>query len=84
MKILAYIYEAHKKEFLCKIDGEDKTVMAGAKGTILKNNQLVAGDKVLIEKTGDDHQIVELLDRANEIFRVIIRGEKEKSDCREL
>ena len=50
MKILACIYEAHKKEFLCKIDRENKTVSASAKRTVLKGNQLVAGDKVLLEK----------------------------------
>ncbi len=84
MKILAHIYEAHKKEFLCKIESENKTVMAGAKGTVLKANQLVAGDKVLLEKNGDDYQIVELLERTNEIFRLIIRERKKRitaSNC---
>jgi len=78
VKILAYIYEAHKKEFLCKIDNEDKTVSATAKRTVFKNNQLVAGDKVLLVKSGEDYQIVELLDRTNEIFRMNVRERKKR------
>ena len=78
MKIMAHIYEAHKKEFLCKIDSEDKTVSASATGTVLKSNQLVAGDKVLLEKTGNDYQIVDLIDRTNEIFRMNIRERKKR------
>ncbi len=78
MKILAHIYEAHKKEFLCKIDSENITVSACAKRTVLKSNQLVAGDKVLLEKNGDDYQIVDLIDRTNEIFRMNIRERKKR------
>ncbi len=78
MKILAHIYEAHKKEFLCRIDSENKTVSASAKRTVLKSNQLVAGDKVLLEKNGDDYQVVELVDRMNEIFRMNIRERKKR------
>ncbi|MEN8264491.1 MAG: ribosome small subunit-dependent GTPase A [Nitrospirota bacterium] len=78
MKILAQIYEAHKKEFLCKIESENETVSARAKRTVLKENQLVAGDKVLLEKTGSDYQIVELIERTNEIFRMIIRERKKR------
>jgi len=78
MKIPAHIYEAHKKEFLCKIESENKTVSASAKGTVLKGNQLVAGDRVLLEKSGDDYQIVELIERTNEIFRMNIRERKKR------
>jgi len=78
VKILACIYEAHKKEFLCKIDSEEKTVSAYAKGTVLKGNKLVVGDKVLLEKTGSEYQIVELIDRKNEIFRLIVRERKKR------
>ncbi len=44
----------------------------------------MAGDKVLLEKNGDDYQIVELLERTNEIFRLIIRERKKRitaSNC---
>ena len=78
MKIPACIYEAHKKEFLCKIDSENKTVSACAKRTVLKGNKLVVGDNVLLEKTGSEYQIVDLLDRTNEIFRLIIRERKKR------
>ena len=78
MKIPAHIYEAHKKEFLCKIESENKTVSASAKGTVLKGNQLVAGDRVLLEKSGDDYQIVDLIKRTNEIFRMNIRERKKR------
>jgi len=78
VKIPAHIYEAHKKEFLCKIDSEDKIVSASAKRTVLKSNQLVAGDKVLLEKNGNDYQIVDLIDRKNEIFRMNIREKKKR------
>ncbi len=78
MKIPAHIYEAHKKEFLCKIDSENKTVSASATGTVLKSNQLVAGDKVLLEKSGNDYQITDLIDRTNEIFRMNIRERKKR------
>jgi ribosome biogenesis GTPase len=78
VKILACIYEAHKKEFLCNIDSENITVSAYATRTVLKGNQLVPGDKVLLEKTGDDYQIVDLVERTNEIFRMIVRERKKK------
>ena len=78
MKILACIYEAHSKEFLCKIDGENETVLACAKRTVLKDNQLVPGDNVLLEKNGNEYQIVELIDRTNEIFRIIVRERKKR------
>jgi len=78
VKILAHIYEAHKKEFLCKIDGEEGTVMASTKKSALKGNQLVTGDKVILERTGDDYSIVELIDRKNEIFRMITRERKKR------
>lgn len=78
MKILACIYEAHKKEFLCKIDSENKTVSACATGTVLKSNQLVTGDKVLLDKTGSAYQIVDLVERTNEIFRMNIRERKKR------
>jgi ribosome biogenesis GTPase len=78
VKILAHIYEAHKKDFLCRIESENKTVSASAKRTVLKSNQLVAGDKVLLEKTGDAYQITDLIDRKNEIFRMNIRENKKR------
>jgi len=78
VKILACIYEAHKKEFLCKIDSKNETVTAYAKGAVLKSNKLVVGDKVILEKTGSEYQIVDLIDRKNEIFRVIIRERKKR------
>ena len=78
MKVPAYIYEAHKKEFLCRTEGEDRTVSAFAKGTVLKGNQLVAGDRVILEMTGNEYQIVELIDRKNEIFRMNIRERKKR------
>jgi ribosome biogenesis GTPase len=78
LKILAHIYEAHKKDFLCKIDSENKTVSASVKKTVSKGNQLVAGDKVLLEKNGNEYQIVDLIERTNEIFRMIIRERKKR------
>ena len=84
MKIPADIYEAHKKEFLCKIEGKEETVMASTKKSALKGNQLVTGDKVILEKTGSDYQIVEFLERTNEIFRMISRERKKRvtaSNC---
>ena len=78
MKIPATIYEAHKKEFLCKIDNENNTVSARAKRTVFKGKQFVAGDKVLLEKNGNDYQIVEILDRTNEIFRMNVRERRKR------
>ena len=78
MKIPACIYEAHSKAFFCKIDSENETVSASAKRTVLKSDQLVAGDKVLLEKNGNEYQIVELINRTNEIFRMIIRERKKR------
>ncbi|MBI5665259.1 MAG: ribosome small subunit-dependent GTPase A, partial [Nitrospirae bacterium] len=78
MKIPAHIYEAHKKEFLCKIESENTIVSASAKRTVLKSDQLVAGDKVLLERNGNDYQIVDLIDRKNEIFRMNIREKKKR------
>ena len=78
MIIPACIYESHKKEFLCKIDGESDTVSVSAKRQVLKSNQLVTGDRVLLEKSGDDYQIIELLERTSEIFRMNIRERKKR------
>jgi ribosome biogenesis GTPase len=78
VKIPAHIYEAHKREFLCKIESENRMVSASAKRNVLKSGQLVAGDMVLLEKTGSDYQIVELIKRTNEIFRMITRERKKR------
>jgi ribosome biogenesis GTPase len=78
VKIRADIYEAHKKEFLCRIEGEDETVMAWTRKNVLKGNQLVTGDKVILEKTGNDYQIVEHIERTSEIFRMISRERKKR------
>lgn len=78
MKIPGVIYEARKREFLCKIESENNTVAASAKRTVFKNSQLVAGDKVFLEKKGDEYQIVELTGRKNEIFRMNVRERKKR------
>ncbi|MBI5665699.1 MAG: ribosome small subunit-dependent GTPase A, partial [Nitrospirae bacterium] len=65
-------------EFLCKIESENTIVSASAKRTVLKSDQRVAGDKVLLERNGNDYQIVDLIDRKNEIFRMNIREKKKR------
>lgn len=78
----ARVFKSAKREFECKIIDSGEMVVATALGNLLKGdeNSIVVGDYVMI----DNGVIVEVLERQNEIFRLIIREQKKKvtaSNC---
>ncbi len=78
----ARVFKSAKRDFECKVDGSDEMIVATALGNLLKGdeNSIVVGDYVMI----DNHVIVEVLPRNNEIYRLIIREQKKKvtaSNC---
>ena len=78
----ARVFKSAKREFDCKIEGTGEMVVATALGNLLKGdeNSIVVGDFVMI----DNNVIVEVLQRTNEMYRLIIREQKKKvtaSNC---
>ncbi len=77
----ARIYRAYQNEFLCKNE-KGEIFSTKAKGNLLKGkNNIVVGDNVLLD---EKNHIVELLERSNEIFRILPRESKKKvvaSNC---
>lgn len=78
----ARVFKSAKREFDCKIENTGEMVVATALGNLLKGdeNSIVVGDYVMIE----NNTIVEVLPRANEMYRLIIREQKKKvtaSNC---
>ncbi len=77
----ARIYRSGKKEFECKLVDTGEMVTASALGNLLKNANIVIGDYVVLEVSGNEKkefQIVEIEKRQNEIFRVSIIDSKRK------
>ena len=85
MMIKAQIVKASKKKFLCKLQGSSEVVTATSPRKIFRINQLVAGDKITLEKNNENEfQIIELEKRSSEIFRMNIRERKKRvtaSNC---
>lgn len=76
----AKIFRSGKRRFECKIDGKDDLVEAIAPAQVLKNSHPVVGDNVILQKAaaGDAYDIVEVVERENEIYRRIVRENKKK------
>jgi ribosome biogenesis GTPase len=79
----ARVNKSAKREFECRLLDSGELITATALGNLLKGdeNTIVVGDYVLID---NNKTIVEVLPRANEIYRLIIRENKKKvtaSNC---
>lgn len=78
----ARVNKSGKREFECRLLDSGDMITATALGNLLKGdeNTIVVGDYVMI----DGNKIVEVLPRTNEIYRLIIREQKNKvtaSNC---
>jgi len=83
----AKIIRSHQREFDCVFIDNKEIITAKALGNLLKKGEtLVVGDHVMvdqIEGTGE-YLIKKMLDRKNEIFRILVRESKRKvtaSNC---
>lgn len=76
----AKIIRSSKREFDCLINDTKEVVKAVCLREIIKKNHLVVGDNVIIRPQSADerYEIVELVERKNEIFRRIVRSNKKK------
>ncbi|EQC47277.1 ribosome small subunit-dependent GTPase A [Bacteriovorax sp. Seq25_V] len=78
--IKARIIRSHQREFDCKIETDKRIVKATALGNLLKHGDtVVVGDYVLLEESdAGDLIIKEVLERSNEIYRILVRESKKK------
>jgi ribosome biogenesis GTPase len=79
----ARVFKSAKREFECKLMDSGELITATALGNLLKGdeNSIVVGDYVMID---DKNTIIEVCERQNEIFRLIVREQKKKvtaSNC---
>ncbi len=82
--IKARVSRSSQREFDCILEDTKESVVAIAKGSVLKNGEVVVGDYVLLEKqTGDNekYQIIEVLERRTKIYRRLVRENKIKITC---
>lgn len=73
----ARVFKSAKREFECKEEKTGEVLLATALGNLLKGdeNSIVVGDYVMIDQ---NNTIVKVLERKNEIYRMIIRENKKK------
>ena len=73
--IKARVYYSSKREFTCKLEDTGEIVLATALGKLLKRDEtIVVGDFVRLEKKGEnEYEIHEVVERRNELYRVIVR-----------
>lgn len=72
------IFRSSKRIFDCILD-DGQEVSATAMREIVKNNHPVVGDNVEIQKNNmGEYEIIELIERKNEVFRKIVRTNKKK------
>ena len=78
--IKARVYYSSKREFSCKLESTGEMVLATALGKLLKKDEtIVVGDFVLLEQKGEkEYEIHEVIERQNELYRVIVRERKKK------
>lgn len=72
------ILKSSMREFTCRLVEGSERVQATAYGSLLKNDDLVVGDYVEIERQNDEHVITKLHERTNEIYRLLVREQKKK------
>jgi ribosome biogenesis GTPase len=77
--IKAQVIRSSQREFICRLKDNGDVVNAKALGNLLKNQEnIVVGDKVLLEKKGNEFEIHQVEKRSSEIFRIIVREQKKK------
>ena len=77
--IKAQVIRSSQREFDCRLTATGEIVSGKALGNLLKNNEsIVVGDRVLLEKVGNEFEIHKVEKRKNEIFRIIVREQKKK------
>jgi ribosome biogenesis GTPase / thiamine phosphate phosphatase len=77
--IKAQVIRSSQREFICRLKDTGDVVNAKALGNLLKNQEnIVVGDKVLLEKKGNEFEIHQVEKRSSEIFRIIVREQKKK------
>ncbi len=72
------ILKSSMREFTCRLVEGGERVQATAYGSLLKNDDLVVGDYVEIERQSDEYVITKLHERTNEIYRLLVREQKKK------
>jgi ribosome biogenesis GTPase len=74
------IIRSSKREFECLIMDTKEVIKAVCLREVIKENHVVVGDNVLLRplENDDRHEIYELVERKNEIFRRIVRSNKKK------
>lgn len=79
MSLKAKIFRSAKRVFDCKTESGE-IIQAVAHATVLKEQHLVVGDNVIIKSSDqtDQYEIIELLERENEVYRRIVRENKKK------
>lgn len=80
-KVKARILRSGKRIFTCEMIDNKTIVEAPALATLLKEDHIVVGDFVMLEKIdskSSEWQIIEVVPRKNEIFRLIPREQKKK------
>ena len=79
MSLKAKIFRSAKRLFDCKTQDGD-IIQAVAHATVLKESHPVVGDNVIIKPSDQSEQfeIIELLERQNEVYRRIVRENKKK------
>ena len=79
-KIQAKIFRSGKRRFECKIIGSDEIIEAIALREVIRGSHPVVGDNVILQKavSGDAYEILEIVERENEIYRRIVRENKKK------
>lgn len=78
-KIKAQVIRSSQRDFSCRTEKGD-VVDATSLGKLLRHDSIVVGDRVLLEPIGggSELQIVEVVERESEIFRILVREQKKK------
>lgn len=75
----AKIFRSAKRLFDCKLEDSGQMVQAVAHASVLKQEHPVVGDEVILKLSdSSQYEIVELLERKNEVYRRIVRENKKK------
>lgn len=78
--IQAKIFRSGKRRFDCRINDTGEMVEAIALREVIRSSHPVVGDNVILKKAaaGDAYDILEVIERENEIYRRIVRENKKK------
>lgn len=75
----AKIFRSAKRLFDCKIEETGQMIQAVAHASVLKQEHPVVGDEVELKLSdSSQYEIIELLERKNEVYRRIVRENKKK------